>query len=305
MPQDLLLVSNIERFAIHDGPGIRTTVFLKGCPLNCPWCANPEARKAGRVLMYQESKCVGCGSCWKTAPDCFSAQNGKCAPRWEQLDDPTAAESAVSVCLGGALTINGQWMTGDEVFSLVMRDAPYYRDTDGGVTFSGGEPLMHMRELTPILERFGKAGIHRAAETCGAVSSSQIEAAAEHFDLFLFDIKTANECRFRAAVGGDLEQVLENLRYLAAFFPERIVIRIPVIPGFNHTEKDMEAIFSLIAGLYLNRVDLLPYHTLGAAKYSQSGEVYPYEGHKALHENDLKKYADLGRAFGFSVKIGG
>ena len=305
MPQDLLLVSNIERFAIHDGPGIRTTVFLKGCPLNCPWCANPEARKPGCVLMYQESKCIGCGNCWETVPDCFSAQDGKCSPCWERLDNPMIAKPAVDACLGNALSINGRWMTGEEVFSLVIRDAPYYRDTTGGVTFSGGEPLLHMSELMPILERFQRAGIHTAVETCGAVSPGQIEAATEYFDLFLFDIKTVDHDRFHAVIGGELEQVLDNVRYLAKRFPERIVIRVPVIPGFNHTEDDMEAIFIMIAGMGLKRVDLLPYHTLGAVKYRQIGEGYPYDGHTALHEKDLNNYADLGKAFGFSVKIGG
>ena len=305
MVQHRLLVSNIERFAIHDGPGIRTAVFLKGCPLSCPWCANPEARKPGRMLMYQAAKCIGCGNCRKTMPDYFIEKEGRCIPRWERIKEPMIVETAVRSCLGNALTINGKWMTSEELFSLVMRDAAYYRDTKGGVTFSGGEPLLHICELVPILERFKSVSVHTAAETCGAVSRTQIEIAAEHFNLFLYDIKTADADRFHSVTGGSLKEVLDNLRYLLKRKTNDVIVRIPVIPGFNHTNRDMKEIFSMIAGMGVKRADLLPFHTLGAEKYRQMGEAYLYEGHSILHKKDLEGYSDLGMSYGLSIKIGG
>lgn len=300
---ETLPVFNIERFAIHDGPGIRTTVFLQGCALRCQWCANPESHTIAPRLMYLRQKCVGCGQCVAVCPNgAPSLCDGSVRIDRSRC---VGCGRCVAGCLGSALRISGSPMSAAEVFEVVRRDKDYYDATGGGLTLSGGEPTLHAEKLGDLIELCREQGIRTAVETCGYTEASKMLMALELFDLFLFDIKTMDHEKFRQLTGGKLEMVLENFTAVAQRDPERIILRIPVLPGFNHTEEDIRAILTFAAGLGVKRADLLPYHTLGLTKYRQMDIPYRFPVQKGLTEDALKPYLKLGRELDMKLSIGG
>ena len=298
-----LPVFNIERFAIHDGEGIRTAVFLQGCPLHCPWCANPEAQHIGPQLMYSEKKCVGCGTCVQKCPKEAIVLNGGKA----QIDRTACVSCGTCerVCPNRAMQISGKWMSAEGIYSVIERDADYYRQTHGGVTFSGGEALLHIDSLIPLLEKCVEAGIAVDFETCGHVPEESFQKAFPYTDRFLFDIKTADPEVFRRYTGGNLSLVLNNLHWLAERDPGRIILRVPVIPEVNLSQEGIKSIFSLAIQEYVPRVDLLPYHTLGMIKYAQLGLEYPFPVRQGLPVKELEPYTAEGIKMGLDVRIGG
>lgn len=299
----LLPVFNIERFSIHDGPGIRTTVFLQGCPLSCRWCANPESQMIGPKLMYLKSKCIGCSGCVNICPKGASVlEDGKAKINRSKCDN---CGECVPGCLGNALRISGEWRELGRIREIIMRDIDYYSATNGGVTFSGGEALIHIDKLYELLKDLKNYGIHRAVETCGYVEKEKMKKAAEVFDLFLYDVKTLNYEKFSHYTGGRLEVVLGNLKLLASYDRQKVVIRIPVIPGLNNTPEEISEILSFIKGLGLRKADLLPYHTLGITKYRQLDIDYGFEEAKALNRNDLNEYLNIGRSMDIEMSAGG
>ena len=298
-----LPVFNIERFAIHDGEGIRTAVFLQGCPLRCPWCANPESQRIGPQLMYSEKKCAGCGNCVQNCPNRAIVLNGGKA----RIDRAACSHCGTceQMCPNGAIRISGKWMTVEEVFSVIVRDVDYYRQTRGGVTFSGGEALLHIDSLMPLMDQCAKAGITVDFETCGHVPKESVQKAFPHTEHFLFDLKSADPEVFRRFTGGDLSLVLGNLHWLAERDPGRIILRVPVIPGVNHEQKEMQSVFRLAVREHISRVDLLPYHTLGMIKYAQLGMAYSFPVRQGLMAADAETYAAEGKEMGLDVRIGG
>ena len=294
---------NIERFAIHDGEGIRTAVFLQGCPLHCSWCANPESRHIGPQLMFSEKKCVGCGTCMQSCPKEAIVLNGGKA----QIDRTACVScgNCEQVCPNGAMRVSGKWMTEKEVFSVIERDADYYRQTHGGVTFSGGEALLHIDSLMPLLEKCAESGIAVDFETCGHVPEESFQKAFPYTERFLFDVKTTDPEVFRHYTGGDLSLVLYNLHWLAEKDPGKIILRVPVIPDVNHGQKEMESIFRFAVREHISRVDLLPYHTLGMIKYAQLGMEYPFPVRQGLSVRELEPYAAEGIKMGLDVRVGG
>lgn len=298
-----LPVFNIERFAIHDGEGIRTAVFLQGCPLRCPWCANPESQVIGEKLMFLQKKCVGCGTCAQRCPQhAISLTDGHA-----QIDRGRCVRcgACAAACPQAALKISGQWMTAEEIFAVVIRDADYYRQTHGGLTLSGGEALLHIDALLPLLQACRENQIPVDFETCGHVPSENIEKALPFTERFLFDVKTTDAEKFHRFTGGTLDPVLRNLEIIAGHDAGKLVIRVPVIPSLNHTAQEIQAIFDLALRLGVRRVDLLPYHTLGMTKYAQLGQEYPFPEKKSLSPEALRPYADMGKAQGLTVTIGG
>lgn len=298
-----LPVFNIERFAIHDGEGIRTAVFLQGCPLRCPWCANPESQVIGEKLMFLQKKCAGCGTCVQRCPQrAVSLGDG-----YARIDRSKCVRCGVcaSVCPQAALKISGQWMTAEEIFAVVVRDADYYRQTHGGLTLSGGEALLHIDALLPLLRECNEVMIPVDFETCGHVPSESIEKALPWTERFLFDVKTADANKFRRFTGGNLELVLKNLTIIAENDPQKLIIRVPVIPTLNHTAEEIQRILEIALSLGISRVDLLPYHTLGLTKYAQLGQDYSFSEKKSLSPESLQPYADMGKKLGLTVTIGG
>lgn len=296
-------IFDIQRFSLHDGPGIRTTVFFSGCPLRCPWCANPESQRGGEELLYFQSKCVSCGRCATACPHGavgFSLETGPVFHR----EKCSCCGKCADVCLSEALELSGKVMTVEEILSTVRRDRDYYEKTGGGITVSGGEPFVQPEGLDALLKAAKNEGFHTAVETTGSVSGTAFQKGSSSVDLFLFDLKYSQPEVLRTTTGGDLQLILQNLR-LAVGSGNEVCVRIPVIPGFNHSPEAIDGILSLASDCGAKAVELLPYHTLGKGKYVQLGRTYPMGDTPPLDKGELRGYADLGAKRNMTVTIRG
>lgn len=303
MQEKQILIFNIERFAIHDGPGIRTTVFLKGCPLRCQWCANPESQSTKHQIMFLERKCVGCGTCIKRCPKhAITLKEGKAFIDRKRCICCGVCEEA---CPYGTINGIGKKLTASDIFQIIIKDKEYYKKTSGGITFSGGEPLLQSEELMPLLKKCQEEKLHIAVETCGCIAKKHIEKVLPVVDLFLFDIKTLNAEKFCKYTGGDLELVLQNFSYIAQKRPKDLVIRVPVISGLNNTKEEILEIYKFALKHQVNRIDLLPYHTLGLTKYQQLGIEYPFQCLESLKKETVIPFVELGESLGLNITIGG
>ncbi|MBR2745971.1 MAG: glycyl-radical enzyme activating protein [Erysipelotrichaceae bacterium] len=296
----MIKVSNIERFATHDGPGIRTTVFLKGCPLHCPWCANPETWRLEPVLMHDEKKCVRCHSCQTVCPEgaidfnpAFVLYSKKC----------TICGRCVEVCIPEALSVNGKDMTAEEIISEISKDDDYYRNSNGGVTLSGGEPLFQYERVLDLLKNLKEKGYHTALETTGMYSSEKLKQAEKYVDLFLFDFKHVDAGKLKEVTGGDFEVITGNLEYLLKTCQEKVIVRTPVIPDFN--SDVIKEIINWAAERKAPEINLLPYHSLGKNKWNDLGRTYSYEKYPMMDKSELSEYAVFGESLGIKVRIGG
>lgn len=301
--QNQLRVMEIERFAIHDGAGIRTTVFLQGCPLHCPWCCNPESQKIGSHLMYNEKKCLHCGLCARVCQNnAVTFENGH--PVFHR-DLCIGCRSCEKHCPGDAIKISGKIMSIEEILAIVLRDRDYYENTHGGITFSGGEPFGQFEGFWGLLKKSKENGLNTAVETTGNISSNQLLKAEPFIDTFLFDIKHTDRDKLHKVTGGNLFLILENLSLLSKIDPNKIVIRIPVIPLFNFDLKTITSIYQLAVQRNITRVDLLPYHSLGRNKYSELGLEYSLADISMISKEELVPFYNLGKSMGIRVKIGG
>lgn len=244
-------IFNIQRFCVNDGPGIRTTVFLKGCPLSCVWCHNPESQRFEPEILFYKDKCTGCGRC-------------KCV---------TAADRDF-VCFNGAKEICGKTVTADEVTAEVLKDKPFYENSGGGVTLSGGEPLAQYDFSLELLKKAKENGIHTAVETCGYEEKSKILEIAKYVDLFLFDCKETDQELHKKYTGVDNKIILDNLKALSDA-GSKIILRCPIIPGFNDREEHFKGI-SEIADKFsgIEHIEIEPFHPLGESKYSALNREY-------------------------------
>ncbi len=298
-----LSIMEIERFAIHDGPGIRTTVFLQGCPLHCRWCANPESHKIGVHLMYLSNKCIGCGACYEACNySAISFVNNRPVFHREKC---VACKECERVCLQDAIHFSGEMLSIEQIMEVILRDKDYYVNSGGGVTVSGGEAFVQFEGLMELLKQCREQGIHTAIETCGQYSVEKLKQALPLLDLVLFDLKHTDPEKLFEYTGGNLEQILGNIKYIASVDPGRIIIRVPVIPHFNFDLQSIEKILDTVKELGILEVHLLPYHTLGINKYEQLGRKYELKAKKSLLKKDLEPYRLLGESKGLTVKVGG
>ena len=266
------IVFNIQKFSIHDGPGVRTTVFLKGCPLRCKWCSNPESQLSRVQIMYHSDNCLHCQKCVHTCPEkaITAAENGR-------------------IHIGRALTNEGEYKTVDEVVDVCMQDVDFYEESGGGVTISGGEGMVQPDFVESLVLRLKEKGIHTAIETTGCVSQEVFHRLAPLFDLLLFDVKHYDSEKHKLGTGVGTELIHKNLRW-AQEQGLNILPRIPVIPGFNAELSDAEGIAKLLHEIGLGRVQLLPFHQMGERKYEFLNRDYEMTGVKALHPEDLTEY---------------
>lgn len=298
----MIRVSNIERFALHDGPGIRSTIFLKGCPLHCPWCANPETWSVSPVLMHDQKKCVGCRVCEKTCPQQAITWNQEF--HWN-ANKCLACGKCVDACIPEALSISGKNMEIEEIIEEVLKDIRYYQASDGGVTVSGGEPFVQFESFLSLLRELKKHNLHVAVETTGNYDIEKLKEALPYIDLFLFDIKHTDQKILQQITGADLERIFQNLAYITQSAKSNIIIRVPVIPGFNYERKTLCSIFDIAKQYGVLQVNLLPYHSLGMNKWNQLHKPYAYEGLAMMDKKELEEYIMIGKEYGLQVKIGG
>jgi len=259
-------VFDVQRFSLHDGPGIRTVVFFKGCPLRCAWCANPESQRAAPEIAWFENLCAGCGRCEEACTRGAVTMDGGHPVTDRRLC--AACGDCAAACARGARRLMGREVTADDVIADVRRDAPFYRRSGGGVTFSGGEPFAQPGLLLECLRRCRRLGYHTAVETCGHARWQDVAAAAEVADLFLFDLKQLDPARHEQLTGLDSGGIFENLERLLETGAE-VTVRVPVVPGANDDPGSVAALAHFIARHpRIRRVELLPYHPLGLHKYA-------------------------------------
>jgi formate C-acetyltransferase len=294
------IIFDIQRLSLHDGPGIRTTVFLKGCPLNCRWCQNPEGLRADRQLEYTESACVGCGACVKACPHgVHRLENG--AHRIDR-DACVLCGLCVAACIPHAIEIAGREMDVESVFAVASEDRPYYESSGGGVTLSGGEPLAQPDFCAALLERFRRDGIHTALDTSLLGPAGALDKVLPLTDLFLADIKHMDGVAHRAGTGVDNTPILENLRRVCAAGGQ-VIVRVPVVPGFNDSEAAMEDVASFLSGLKgIVAVELLPYHKLGEPKATRLGMPVPMADATQIPPARVRELAAAFPARGIAVR---
>lgn len=299
----MISISNIERFATHDGPGIRTTIFFKGCPLHCPWCSNPETWSVMPVLMHDLKKCTSCRRCEKVCPaQAIAFKEG----RWTYDQKKcTQCKACEEDCLNEAISFCGQPYEIEELVKIALKDQDFYIESHGGITLSGGEVFMQFEELKQLLKQLKKHDLHIALETSGSYSNQKFQEIVNDVDLFLMDLKHIDPVKLNQVTGGNGKLVLENFKYLAKEHPEKVIIRTPVIPRFNEDKETIEAILDFAKDNHIAEVDLLPFHPLGKSKWIQLGKRYPYENEKMMEKEKLLPYIELGKQKGIKVRIGG
>ncbi len=297
------LIFDIRRYAIHDGPGIRTTVFFKGCPMRCWWCHNPEGQDSELELVFRKSRCVGCGIC---AERC---QRKVILPVTQAISidrrNCILCEMCSNVCPSDALSIAGKRMKVEEVLEEIEKDESFYEESGGGVTFSGGEPLMQPYFLEALLTECKRRTIHTTLDTCGFADSGIIDRIRDKVDLFLYDIKIMNDRKHRKYTGVSNQQILRNLKTLAEN-GGRIVISFPIVPSINDDEKNVDETAKFISSLpNIQQVNLLPYHRAGIEKYKSLGKPYRLNRVQPPSDRRIKSVKNRIEALGIRVGIGG
>ncbi len=296
------LVFNIQRYSIHDGPGIRTTVFMKGCPLRCRWFCNPESWNHYPEIMTRDVKCIRCGKCAQICPT--GAITVSQESRRINRAKCTSCLECAEVCPTGAISITGEYKTVGEVVKEVESDRLFYEHSGGGVTVSGGEPLFQWEFVYQLLKECKERGLHTALDTCGYSSWDVVERVLEYTDLVLFDIKHMDPEQHRKETGKSNRLILENARRIAAK-GVRLWLRMPLIPGYNDLRENIEKLAAFGVRLGAEKVSLLPYHEWGKSKYEQLGRRYRFKPAESLSDEDVQRIQRLIEDSGLKVSIGG
>lgn len=296
------VIFNIQKYSIHDGPGIRTTVFLKGCPLDCWWCHNPESQKVESQLMFLPNKCIACRDCEKVCPTGAISFSNKGFDYNELKCE--LCEKCAEVCPSEALEFAGKKQNQEDVIREIEKDKVFYEESGGGVTFSGGEPLVQIDFLDNLLTLAKKKGLHTTIDTCGYAPWENIERIKDNVDLFLYDIKHMDNEKHKKYTGVSNELILDNLRKLAGE-GKRIWVRIPIIPGINDDALNIEKMCEFISSLNLRDVFILPYHNIAIDKYNRLDMEYKIPDIKNPDDEVMEEIAEKFKEYGLNVKIGG
>jgi pyruvate formate lyase activating enzyme len=292
-------VLNIQRYSLHDGSGIRTLVFLKGCPLRCLWCSNPESQQHIPQLGFIASRCVGVagecgGACIPVCPvSALSLLEGEDKPivDWQKCDGCGLCAEA---CPKDALEVVGRDMSVDEVIAEVEKDRPFYRRSGGGITLGGGEPLLQHHFSSALLEAAHGIYLHTALETSGFAAWEHFEPVLKHVDLLHIDFKHIDPVRHRELTGQSNELIIDNLRrVLSVKSPRDVIVRFPVIPGCNDSVENIRDMAEFVTGLGFEQIELIPYHRMGVSKYRQYGMAYSLSECESPSESDMARLREV------------
>ena len=299
------LIHKIERFSLHDGPGIRTLIVTKGCPLRCLWCSSPHTQSPTPEILYIKSNCTGCGRCVEVCPKKALSIGAEPSAIITDRTLCVGCGKCIEVCPNRARELSGRHCTAEELFREVERDAAFYRRSEGGVTVGGGEPTMQSEFVEDFLSRCRSHYIHTAMETCAMTSWEKLAPLLNLLDFIYIDLKHMDEHRHAEWTGASNRIILENIRGAAR--ETNVILRIPVIPGFNDSETNISesAQFAKELGSNIVRLELLPYHQFGVHKYEELERPYALASVKPLPEAHMVKLQDIARSFGIDVEIGG
>jgi pyruvate formate lyase activating enzyme len=304
------IVTHIQRYSIHDGPGIRTVVFFKGCPLSCLWCCNPETQSFKPELEFIKNLCQQCGQCVKICPE--KAVNSELfCPEQAKIDHQkcTVCGKCALVCPSGALKIIGEEMEAEAILTLIKKDGAFYRRSGGGVTLSGGEPLFQPDFAIQLLRACHNLNINTAIETCGLAAQNIFEQTLPFTDLFLYDIKNLEPLKHQRLTGASNELILSNLRWLRKK-NAHVILRLPLIPGLNMDKENLQSVSRLVNDLGIEEVNLMPFHQMGKDKYSHLGRDYQLAEQIELRLDEKQKknlvdFQEYLRSEKVNVVIGG
>ncbi len=298
------IVFDIQHYAIHDGPGIRTMVFLKGCPLHCLWCCNPESQSFAPELRHAAFRCRACYACQQAClKGAILAIDDM--PFFDRKPCRACDAPCVDACPQGALALVGEWMTSDQVMARVAVDKAFYVNSGGGVTFSGGEPFGQPAFLEELLTRSKLLGIHTAIETCGHADPVIVARCEPFVDLFFCDLKIIDCGRHERFTGVPNSVILANLRTLAAKVPGKLVVRVPVVPGCTDDPVNLKSIADFLRSIGIGKIELMPYHTLGADKYVSFGRNYGLDVNRNLDTGAIDEAARAFAVCGIRCDVGG
>jgi pyruvate formate lyase activating enzyme len=297
------VIFNIQRYSTHDGEGIRTIVFFKGCTLRCTWCSNPESQSFAAELMYDERICKHFGSCIEKSGGAIYRDHEKGLV----INRKAIANATIfgDVCPGKAILVAGKEMDSVSILHEIKKDFPYFKKSGGGVTLSGGEPLAREEELDDLIALLRKKNIHVSVETALHVPWEKIERRLGKIDLFLADLKHTNSKKLKAYTGGNARLIMNNFEKLAkAHAP--VIIRVTVVPGFNDTKDEMRQIIDFAASLdNINEIHFIPFHTFGAQKYLMLGRDNPYINKITQIDTSFEGFESYALSKGLIVKTGG
>lgn len=297
------LIFDIKPYSINDGPGIRITIFLKGCPLNCVWCHNPESISPHVQKMYSKKKCIGCEACVEECP--VNALTLTSDGIVTDTDLCTLCGRCADVCPALAIEMSGKQASVEDMMILIRKEILTLDQSNGGVTISGGEPMMQSDFLIDLLDAIGEEGLHRAVDTTGFVKTETLLEVAKRTDLFLYDLKSMDPDVHKKFTGVSNEKILENLRILAES-GAKINIRIPLIKGVNIDEKNIQKTAEFIASLPGEiAVNLLPYHDIARAKHMRLGQEYKQAGLEEPSEEDVQRVVGQFESVGITATVGG
>jgi pyruvate formate lyase activating enzyme len=297
-------IFDIKRYAINDGPGIRIVIFMKGCNLNCAWCHNPESISTETERMYAPAKCIQCGTCVVACPEKAITLTSEGIITDTKRCNMTGR--CAEVCPTKAIEISGHPMSVAEIMNEIEKERVFFDQSGGGVTFSGGEPLLQSRFLIELLDECGKRGIHRAVDTAGLANTEIILEVAKRTDLFLYDLKMMDSEKHRKCVGVPNEKILENLKLLAET-GVKIIIRIPLIGGVNDDAENMVATARFVASLSGEKkeVNLLPYHKIAQTKYQKLGRPEEFQLLEEPTREAQTQAVSIFKQLGLEASIGG
>ena len=296
------LIFNIQKFSIHDGPGIRTTVFFKGCPLACQWCHNPESQSYSKEIVIDLERCTGCGRCQSNCPEqAIEMMTG------QLIGDSKVCvycESCVDACYHNAREVIGKAYTVQELMTEIEKDRPFYEQSGGGVTLSGGEVMTHIDFVEELVKTCKKQGISVAIDTCGYAPQESFIRIAKYVDVFLYDLKCMDNALHQRYTGQNNDLILANLKLLSNC-GANINLRLPLISGVNTEDRHIEQILDFIHNLTIHSINLLPYHNLAARKYQKINKEYTGQTFSAPSDERLEGICRRFKEANYNIKIGG